>query len=138
MLKNQLIIELATALKIINVRDEELRIAAAANNTTNKALNDADNEVKRLKKVLDRAIVTVESRQATLACIPPPPKSISNNAIGNSSITKLPEPSAEQKFLMFMVVDILMDQYPGEKKKGMSFNDGFDSMIDSMVYGYHR
>ena len=72
MLKSQLIIELATALKLINNRDEELRIAMAANNMTDKALEKADKETDRLQKTITQLETVIEARLVVLRPMPIP------------------------------------------------------------------
>ena len=100
--------------------DKELRIAKAANNTTNKALQDDQAEIRRLRKVLDRAITATEARIHTVM-----PKVHAYNGPRNQMEERqmlnmpLPQPvpmTEEQKYLQFMFNEILHDQFKPEQR----------------------
>ena len=129
MLKNELEEELKICGNANNNLKEELRIAKATNNTTNQALHENKTEVRRLRKVLDRAITAVDCRISTIVYDVVP------SMAGNSGLKPQHceeetstgivgiELTEEQKFLNFVKVGILHDQYkPQDKDK---FGSGF-------------
>jgi len=112
---------------------DELRLARSANSTTSKALQDEQTEVRRLRKVLDQAITTVESRMATLRYVPPMISRPSNLCHCNSPvIIEKAEPTEEEKFLGFVAHDILRDQFKPKKSSDSGHR------MDSLRYGMFR